>query len=45
MDKDKPDSLFWSDLGSTLNNFVIPLYDENPKPSLNKLKKTMILFS
>lgn len=39
MDKDKPDSLFWSDLGNTLNNSVIPLYDENPKPSLNKLKK------
>ena len=39
MDKDKPDSLFWSDLGNTLNNSVIPLYDENPKPSLNKLRK------
>lgn len=39
MDKDKPDSLFWSDLGNTLNNSVIPLYEENPKPSLNKLKK------
>jgi chromosome partitioning protein len=39
MDKDKPDSLFWSDLGNTLNNSVVPLYEENPKPSLNKLKK------
>jgi chromosome partitioning protein len=39
MDKDKPDSLFWADLGTTLNDSVIPLYDENPKPSLNKLKK------
>ena len=39
MDKDKPDSLFWADLGDTLNNLVIPLYDENPKPELDKLKK------
>lgn len=38
MDKDKPDSLFWADLGTTLNNLVVPLYDENPKPCLNKLK-------
>ena len=40
MDKDKPDSLFWADLGDTLNNLVIPLYEENPKPKLDKLKKT-----
>jgi chromosome partitioning protein len=39
MDKDKPDSLFWADLGSTLNNSVLPLYDENPKPVLHDLKK------
>jgi chromosome partitioning protein len=39
MDKDKPDSLFWADLGNTLNNSVLPLYDENPKPYLDKLKK------
>jgi chromosome partitioning protein len=39
MDKDKPDSLFWADLGNTLNNSVLPLYDENPKPVLNDLKK------
>ena len=38
MDKDKPDALFWSDLGNTLNDFVIPLYEDNPKPLLNKLK-------
>lgn len=38
MDKDKPDSLFWVDLGNTLNQHVIPLYDENPKPVLDKLK-------
>lgn len=38
MDKDKPDSLFWADLGNTLNNSVIPLYEENPKPILDKLK-------
>lgn len=39
MDKDKPDAIFWADLGSTLNNFVIPLYDENPKPKLEALSK------
>jgi len=39
MDKDKPDSLFWADLGNTLNNSVLPLYDENPKPVLNDLRK------
>lgn len=39
MDKDKPDSLFWADLGTTLNSLVIPLYDENPKPVLSKLKE------
>jgi len=39
MDKDKPDSLFWSDLGNTLNNSVVPLYDENPKPRLDKLRR------
>ena len=39
MDKDKPDALFWADLGNTLNNYVIPLYDENPKPKLEELRK------
>jgi chromosome partitioning protein len=39
MDKDKPDALFWADLGNTLNNYVIPLYDENPKPRLEELRK------
>jgi chromosome partitioning protein len=40
MDKDKPDALFWADLGNTLNHHVIPLYDENPKPKLENLSKT-----
>ena len=26
MDKDKPDAIFWADLGNTLNDFVIPSY-------------------
>jgi len=39
MDRDKPDSLFWADLGNSLNTLVVPLYDENPKPFLNNLKK------
>ena len=39
MDKDKPDSLFWADLGNSLNQNVVPLYDENPKPRLEKLSK------
>jgi chromosome partitioning protein len=37
MDKDKPDALFWADLGDSMNQYVIPLYDENPKPKLEKL--------
>ncbi len=37
MDKDKPDAIFWADLGNTLNDFVIPLYDDNPKPKLESL--------
>lgn len=39
MDKDKPDAIFWADLGSTLSDFVIPLYDDNPKPKLEILSK------
>jgi cellulose biosynthesis protein BcsQ len=39
MDKDKPDSLFWADLGNSLNQNVIPLNDENPKPKLDDLRK------
>lgn len=39
MDKDKPDALFWADLGDSLNQDVIPLYDDNPKPILEKLSK------
>lgn len=38
MDKDKPDALYWADLGNTLNNYVIPLYEDNPKPVLDSLK-------
>jgi len=38
MDKDKPDSIYWADLGNTLNNYVIPLNDENPKPKLDNLR-------
>jgi len=37
MDKDKPDALFWADLGDSLNKRVMPLYEENPKPILDKL--------
>ena len=39
MDKDKPDALFWADLGDSLNKLVIPLYDDNPKPYLDKLSQ------
>lgn len=39
MDKDKPDAVFWADLGDTLNNFVMPLYDDNPKPRLDSFAK------
>jgi len=39
MDRDKPDAIFWADLGDTLNNHVIPLYEENPKPKLQELCK------
>ena len=39
MDRDKPDAVFWADLGNTLSDFVIPLYDENPKPKLDALRK------
>jgi chromosome partitioning protein len=38
MDKDKPDALFWADLGKTLGEHVVPLYEDNPKPILDKLK-------
>jgi len=38
MDKDKPDAIYWADLGNTLNNYVIPLNDENPKPKLDSLR-------
>lgn len=34
MDKDKPDAIFWADLGESLNNSVFPLYEDNPKPKL-----------
>lgn len=39
MDKDKPDAIFWADLGNTLNDTVIPLYDENPRPKLTSLRE------
>lgn len=37
MDKDKPDALFWADLGNSLNKHVIPLYEDNPKEKLEEL--------
>ncbi len=37
MDKDKPDAIYWSDLGNSLREYVIPLYEDNPKDILNKL--------
>jgi chromosome partitioning protein len=39
MDKDKPDAVFWADLGDSLNKYVIPLYNENPMPKIEKLRK------
>lgn len=40
MDKDKPDAILWADLGDTLSHSVIPLYDENPKPKIDELRKS-----
>ena len=37
MDKDKPDAIYWSDLGNSLREHVIPLYEDNPKDTLHKL--------
>lgn len=39
MDKDKPDAIFWADLGESLNDSVFPLYEDNPKPKLDDFSK------
>jgi chromosome partitioning protein len=40
MDKEKPDAIMWADMGSELTELVIPLFDGNPKPKVEVLKKT-----
>lgn len=37
MDKEKPDAIMWADMGSELTDLVIPLFDGNPKPKVEKL--------
>jgi len=39
MDKEKPDAIMWADMGSELTELVIPLFDGNPKPKVELLKK------
>ena len=39
MDKEKPDAIMWADMGSELTELVIPLFDGNPKPKVESLKK------
>lgn len=39
MDKEKPDALYWADLGNDLINNVILLADDNPKPKIKELKE------
>lgn len=38
MDHEKPDAIMWADIGSDLADYVIPLFDGNPKPKVEKLK-------
>lgn len=38
MDKEKPDAIMWADMGSELTDLVIPLFEGNPKPKVEKLK-------
>lgn len=40
MDKEKPDAIMWADMGIELSEHVIPLFDGNPKPKVDELKKT-----
>ena len=39
MDKEKPDAIMWADMGSELTELVMPLFDGNPKPKVEMLKK------
>jgi len=39
MDKEKPDAIMWADLGTELTEFVIPLFEGNPKPKVEDLVK------
>lgn len=39
MDKEKPDAIMWADMGSELTELVMPLFDGNPKPKVESLKK------
>ncbi|WP_131795964.1 ParA family protein [Fluoribacter gormanii] len=39
MDKEKPDAIMWADMGSELTELVVPLFDGNPKPKVEILKK------
>ncbi len=39
MDKEKPDAIFWADNGDELTNFVIPLFENNPMPQVEEMKK------
>lgn len=39
MDKEKPDAIMWADMGSDLTELIVPLFDGNPKPKVESLKK------
>lgn len=39
MDKEKPDSIYWSEGGEELNKHVIPLFEDLPMKKLEALKK------
>jgi len=38
MDHEKPDAIMWADIGLELTDHIIPLFDGNPKPKVEKLK-------
>jgi chromosome partitioning protein len=39
MDKAKPDAIFWTDNGAILNDYVVPLFEDNPKKKVEELRK------
>jgi len=40
MDKEKPDAMYWADNGTALSDYVLPLFESNPKTVIEKARES-----